>query len=312
NRGSRADQILRNLVKVNKLFLGVISNVQLPESLWNPDAEGYVYLGPTQTLDPPRAGLIDGVLEEVTGVALVVSLVTGYFTDPEIKVYIDKKLDDFEFKKAVDDFVEKRKNHYENGTTAEIQHQSGKDLVSVASILAGVGAAIKVIKKGVTFTKELTTSVKRWGNAVGKYANDFFSTTGIKITKATDDGILAGAKKWQGKGDYPGVDDWEVYEIPAGSKIYGGIPGQTGFYSTFDNLQNVNFDKIKYWESLQVKPDDILGFRPKVAEYTTKETIKVAISKTLANSQFGKGGGWQVFVDDFANKLELVKEIPLK
>ena len=197
------------------------------------------------------------------------------------------------------------------------------DIQIVSAIIPITGQLTKVKKvKGVLQSlKNLTKNqwddlAKKYGdevaNAVGKYANDFFSTTGIKITKATDDGILAGAKKWQGKGDYPGVDDWEVYEIPAGSKIYGGIPGQTGFYSTFDNLQNVNFDKIKYWESLQVKPDDILGFRPKVAEYTTKETIKVAISKTLANSQFGKGGGWQVFVDDFANKLELAKEIPLK
>jgi len=69
---------------------------------------------------------------------------------------------------------------------------------------------------------------------------------------------------------------------------------------------------VKYWESLQVKPNPTHGFRPKVAEYTTKETIKVGVSRTLANPQFGQGGGWQVFVDDFVNKLELVKEISLK
>ena len=41
-------------------------------------------------------------------------------------------------------------------------------------------------------------------------------------------------------------------------------------------------------------PNPTHGFRPKVAEYTTKETIKVGVSITLANPQFGKGGGWQV------------------
>ena len=146
----------------------------------------------------------------------------------------------------------------------------------------------------------------------GKWSNDFSSTTSITLRKVTDNEILAKAKQWQGKGDYPGVDDWEVYEIPAGTKVYGGLPGQSEFYSTFDNLQSVEFDKVKYWESLQVKPNAIHGFRPKVGEYTIKKDIKVAVSRTLANPQFGRGGGWQVFIENFSDDLEFVKEIKLE
>jgi hypothetical protein len=78
------------------------------------------------------------------------------------------------------------------------------------------------------------------------------------------------------------------------------------------SIKNVNFDKVNYWKKLQVKPDKQLGYRSKLGEYTVKTNVKVAISKTLANSQHGDGGSWQVFIDDFTNNLTFVKEILLK
>ena len=145
----------------------------------------------------------------------------------------------------------------------------------------------------------------------GKYGDDFYATVGVEIEKVTNSGLIKKATKWQGQGAYPGVDDWEVYKIKAGTKIYGGLPGQSEFYSTLDNLQDAGFSKVKFWESLQVKPHATHGFRKKVGEYVIKKDIEVAISRTLANKQYGKGGGWQVFVDDFANNLRFTQEIPL-
>ena len=58
-----------------------------------------------------------------------------------------------------------------------------------------------------------------------KYVEEFGKTTGIKVVRVSDDVLKDKAKKWQGSGDYPGVDDWEVVEIPAGTKVLGGIPG---------------------------------------------------------------------------------------
>lgn len=141
---------------------------------------------------------------------------------------------------------------------------------------------------------------------------DFIGETGIISSLATDDSVLLKAKRWQGAGNYPGVDAWEVFEISANTKLYGGLPGQSEFYSVEKSLLDVNYDKVKYWESLQVAPHPTFGFRPKVGEYTVNTIIKVAVSKTLANPQFGKGGGWQVFVDDYTKKITFVKEIPLK
>lgn len=140
----------------------------------------------------------------------------------------------------------------------------------------------------------------------------FKTQTGINATQATDDSLLIKAKRWQGSGNYPGIDAWEVFEISANTKLYGGLPGQSEFYSVEKSLLDVNFDKIKYWESLQVAPHPTFGFRPKVAEYFVNMVIKVAVAKTLANPQYGQGGAWQVFVDDYTKKITFIKEIPLK
>ena len=140
----------------------------------------------------------------------------------------------------------------------------------------------------------------------------FKTQTGINASQATDDSLLIKAKRWQGSGNYPGVDAWEVFEISAHTKLYGGLPGQSEFYSVEKSLLSVNYDKVKYWQSLQVAPHPTFGFRPKVGEYTVTTLIKVAVSKTLANPQYGQGGAWQVFVDDYTKKITFVKEIPLK
>jgi hypothetical protein len=136
--------------------------------------------------------------------------------------------------------------------------------------------------------------------------------TGISATQATDDSLLIKAKRWQGSGNYPGVDAWEVFEISANTKLYGGLPGQSEFYSVEKSLLDVNYDKVKYWESLQVAPHPTFGYRPKVGEYTVNVLIKVAVSKTLANPKYGQGGAWQVFVNDYTKTLTFIKEIPLK
>jgi len=142
--------------------------------------------------------------------------------------------------------------------------------------------------------------------------NAFKSSTGINAVKSTDNALLNQVKSWQGSGDYPGVDDWEIFEIPAGTKLYGGIPGQSEFYSVEKTLIDADFNKVDYWESLQVKAHPQFGYRPKVAEYTLNSPLKVAVAKTLANSQYGAGGGWQVFVDNFVTNVTFVKEITLE
>lgn len=141
--------------------------------------------------------------------------------------------------------------------------------------------------------------------------NSFKNETGIQATKAADPNLSNTVRSWQGSGNYPGIDDWYVIEIPAGTKVYGGLPGPSPFFSVEKTLVDANSNKSMYWQSLQVRPDPVFGLRPKVGEYVTTVPTKVAVSRTLANPQYGNGGAWQFYIEDFANKVSLSREITL-
>ena len=120
------------------------------------------------------------------------------------------------------------------------------------------------------------------------------------------------ARSWQGKGDYPGRDSWRTVTMKKGTKIYGGLPGQSEFYMSEGTVNASGLNRTRLWESVQVKPHDTFGYRPKVGEYVLTQDTRVAVSTTSANPQHGAGGGRQVFVPDFANKVNLIREVPLK
>ena len=135
---------------------------------------------------------------------------------------------------------------------------------------------------------------------------------GISAIKEVDNiPLLNKIRSWQGVGDYPGIDDWIIVKIPRGTKIYGGLPGQTEFYSIEKSLRDVGYDMKKYWQSLQVKENEKLGYRTKVGEFELLHDLEVGIAKTLNNPQFGVGGAWQIFVENFKKDLSLIREIDL-
>ncbi|MEZ4938956.1 MAG: fibronectin type III domain-containing protein [Crocinitomicaceae bacterium] len=141
--------------------------------------------------------------------------------------------------------------------------------------------------------------------------NSFKNETGITISPSTDDVLLNEVRSWQGTGNYPGVDDWIIVDIPENTIVLGGIPGQSEFYSVQVTLENANYIKQKYWNSLQVSPHPQFGFRSKLGEYKIIRPIKVAISRTLANPLHGQGGAWQIYISNFEENLNFIKEIEL-
>jgi len=42
------------------------------------------------------------------------------------------------------------------------------------------------------------------------------------------------------------------------------------------------------------------------------EDITIAISRATANPQFGTGGAWQFFIDDYSSSLRFLQEINLR
>ena len=70
---------------------------------------------------------------------------------------------------------------------------------------------------------------------------------GLACKKAESGGVRTksqseGARSWQGKGDYPGVDNWSDTTLKKGTTVWGGAPGQSNFYTTNGVMKNVKTD----------------------------------------------------------------------
>ncbi|MCM2566317.1 PAAR-like domain-containing protein [Janthinobacterium kumbetense] len=115
----------------------------------------------------------------------------------------------------------------------------------------------------------------------------------------------AWASQWQGHGIYKGRDNWKNTILKANTIIYGGVPGQSGFYFDDDTLTKASESKSKLGELLQVLPHRKFGYRPDVQAYKVKKDTCVATSIAMAQDAtiFGNGGGKQFFLSDFKTKV---------
>lgn len=136
--------------------------------------------------------------------------------------------------------------------------------------------------------------------------------TGIGAVYVLDTSILNSVKSWQGHGDYPGVDDWATAKVPHDFDLYGGLPGQSEYYTISQTLTEADTMQVKYWESLQVKENPTYGYRPMVGIFDIHDSIVVAISKTEANPQYGEGGAWQLYVENYETDLTVLDTVYLK
>lgn len=60
--------------------------------------------------------------------------------------------------------------------------------------------------------------------------------------------------------------------LRAGTRIAGGVPGQSNYYTTYAEVQKYGPSRASVFQALQVKPH------------------------TLANPQYGSGGAFQYFL----------------
>ena len=93
--------------------------------------------------------------------------------------------------------------------------------------------------------------------------------------------------------------------------MFGGLPGQSAYYTDAATLSASGGIRTALFESLQVRPDPVLGLRSSVGEYEVVRDIRVPFGSVRANPSYGFGGGNQFFVGGHANSLRLVREIPL-
>jgi hypothetical protein len=126
---------------------------------------------------------------------------------------------------------------------------------------------------------------------------------GNKIPKNISDPIIQHAESLQGNSKYPGVDKFKVVLLKKDSIIYGGVPGQSPFYTTKSTLRRFGNDANAIYKGLQVV-DRNGEYHPGLGAYRVKQDTYVAISITRANPQHGSGSAVQIVVKDFNSVLE--------
>lgn len=123
---------------------------------------------------------------------------------------------------------------------------------------------------------------------------DVDATGKVLLDQAVKDQTAAGYK----------ADRWKLTALKPGDVVYGGVPGQTAYYTTQATLDASELDAVKLFKSLQVKPHPTLGYRVKVCQYTVRKAVTLPSGKALANPELGTGGGDQFFISDFKNVLK--------
>ncbi len=174
---------------------------------------------------------------------------------------------------------------------------------------AATGA--KVVRKGLKIAgkakaiKKITSKVNRAATAL-KAAAKRAEKVVAKIPSPSEL-----ATKWQGVGDYHGVDKFRDIVVKKGKVIYAGEPGASGFFFTKKALDQAKNSSDKLWQGLQVKAHKEFGYRTKVGVYEATEDIAGAFGTARANARHGLGGLQQVYLPDMT-KMKRVGEIILK
>lgn len=189
---------------------------------------------------------------------------------------------------------------------------AGPALSMVGSI--GRGAGIGALSNGVSNMCVTTIDyLAEHGNLNG--ALDDIAMSGF--SGIVSGGILGGisggirfnspsktAKSWQGKDDYPGIDDYVDVNMHKGDILYRGEPNGTEYFTTLDAIEDSGRNATTLFEGLQVKPHPIYGFRGQVSGYKFTKTVTVGYGQALANPQFGTGGLEQFYVPNVQKLID--------
>ena len=119
------------------------------------------------------------------------------------------------------------------------------------------------------------------------------------------------ARALQGNEKYPGVDRFRDITLRKGKIVYGGVPGQTAFYTTESGLARANGSRSVLFQGLQVVKNPKHGYRAGVMAYEVLEDTPAAFARTLANPQHGPGGLPQIVIPDYETVLRPLYYIQL-
>jgi hypothetical protein len=107
------------------------------------------------------------------------------------------------------------------------------------------------------------------------------------------------------------ADEWGLTTLQPGDRIFGGLPGQSAYYTSAATLEASGGSREVLFQSLQVRAHPEFGYRPTVGEYEVINPLTVPSGTVSANPAFGMGGGDQLFIRTYQDSLRLVREIML-
>ncbi len=107
-------------------------------------------------------------------------------------------------------------------------------------------------------------------------------------------------------------DEWGMINLKKGDVIYGGLPGQSAYYTSLDTVLSSHGNKALLYDALQVSPHPRQGFRNQIGIYEVSRDIRVSHGTVSANPSFGTGGGQQYLVRNFSTSLELRNQLSLE
>ncbi|CAK9886706.1 MAG: 16S rRNA endonuclease CdiA [Candidatus Erwinia impunctatus] len=187
--------------------------------------------------------------------------------------------------------------------TAYIETYDGMKVIAASiSPVLGTTAANKLgamLKEANSSNAALSISERVKENIAASQQARESSNFGVHIAKS--DQLQWGYK----------ADEWTMVTLPAGSKVYGGIPGQSSYYTSLDTLLNAEFSRESIFKSLQVSPHPEFGYRPQMGIYEVINDIKIPSGKVMANPLLGPGEADQYFIKNYNNQLKLIDKIDL-
>jgi RHS repeat-associated protein len=107
------------------------------------------------------------------------------------------------------------------------------------------------------------------------------------------------------------ADVWLPTTLQPGSIVYGGVPGQSAYYMDFATVRASELNAQSLFESLQVAPHPVYGYRPRIQAYRVSTEITVPGGRALNNPAFGSGGGGQYFIPNYDDVLIPIRQFPL-
>jgi hypothetical protein len=111
------------------------------------------------------------------------------------------------------------------------------------------------------------------------------------------------AAAFQGRDAYRGVDAWQNVTLQAGTKVYAGEPGVSGFFTSEGVAESVGNDATALNEGLQIVSRTGM-YRPGLTEFTLTQDVQAARSIALANPQYGAGGLEQFFIPNWSDIMD--------